>query len=446
MYFDGASHREGAGAGVVFLTPEGDVLPYAFTLTQLCSNNEAEYQALKLGLKMAVDMKQLLLEVYEDSKLIINQLLNIYEVRKPELVPYYNYATRMIGWLGGVTLEHVSRTKNRQADALAKLASSLALPDVEARISICQRWVIPPHFDDEYNDKIEANAILVFEIEKEDWRQSLIDYLQYRKLPENPHRRTDIRRRAPRFIYYNSTLYRHSFEGLLLRCLGENEAIQALEEAHSSICGAHQLGPKLHFRIKRMGYYWPTMVKDYLEFAKKCQACQFHANFIYQPPEPLHQTVASWPFDAWGLDVVGPLPKSSAGHLYNLAATDYFSKWAKVVPLREVKKETVVEFISNGLAEAFNKILENLLKKVVAKSKRDWHERIGEALWAYRTTYRTSTQATPYSLVYGVEVVLPLERQISSLRIVIQEDLTQEENARLRLEELEALDENRLKA
>ena len=42
MYFDGASHREGAGAGIVFLTPEGDVLPYAFTLTQLRSNNEAE--------------------------------------------------------------------------------------------------------------------------------------------------------------------------------------------------------------------------------------------------------------------------------------------------------------------------------------------------------------------------------------------------------------------
>ncbi|XP_057461067.1 uncharacterized protein LOC130751463 [Actinidia eriantha] len=247
MYFDGASHREGAGTGVVFLTPEGDVLPYAFTLTQLCSNNEAEYQALILRLEMAVDMKQLRLEVYGDSKLIINQLLNIYEVKKPEIVPYYNYATRMIGWLGGVTLEHVSRTKNRQADALAKLASSLALPDVEARISIYQRWVIPPHFDDEYNNKIKVNAISVFEIEKEDWRQSLIDYLQHGKLPENPHRRTDIRRRAPRFIYYNSTLYRRSFEELLLRCLGENEATHALEEAHSGICGAHQSGPKFHF-------------------------------------------------------------------------------------------------------------------------------------------------------------------------------------------------------
>ncbi|KAL0458779.1 UNVERIFIED_CONTAM: hypothetical protein Slati_0505100 [Sesamum latifolium] len=72
-----------------------------------------------------------------------------------------------------------------------------------------------------------------------------------------------------------------------------------MEEAHSGVCGAHQSGPKLHFRIKRMGYYWPTMVKDCIDYAKRCQACQFHANLIHQPPEPLHPTVASWPFDAW---------------------------------------------------------------------------------------------------------------------------------------------------
>ena len=196
---------------------------------------------------MVVDMKQLQLEVYMDSKLIINQFLNIYEVRNPELVPYYNYATRMIGWLVGVTLEHVSRKKNRQAYALVKLAASFALPYMEAQIPICQRWVIPLHFDDEYNDEIEANAILMFEIEKEDWWQSLINYLQHGKLPENPHRKIDIRRRAPCFIYYNGTLYRRFFKELLLRCFGENEDIQALEKAHSGICSIHQSGPKLHF-------------------------------------------------------------------------------------------------------------------------------------------------------------------------------------------------------
>ncbi|XP_071939174.1 uncharacterized protein [Coffea arabica] len=98
----------------------------------------------------------------------------------------------------------------------------------------------------------------------------------------------------------------------------------------------------------------------------------------------------------------------------------------------------------NGLAETFNKTLYNLLKKIVNKSKNDWHIRIGETLWAYRTTFQTPMQATPYALVYGVEAVLPLKCQIPSLKITIQEGLTEKDNVRLRLEGLEALDEKRL--
>ncbi|KAL0444085.1 UNVERIFIED_CONTAM: hypothetical protein Slati_2131200 [Sesamum latifolium] len=147
--------------------------------------------------------------------------------------------------------------------------------------------------------------------------------------------------------------------------------------------------------------------------------------FDHHTPNSLHPTVASWPFDAWGLDVVGPMTKSSGGHLYILAATYYFSKWAEAVLLKEVKKENVVDFIRTNIIYRYG--VPSLLKKVMAKSKRDWHERIGEALWAYRTIVRTPTQSTPYALVYGVETVLPLEQQIPSLRIAIQEGLTKEE-------------------
>ncbi|XP_049350317.1 uncharacterized protein LOC125814913 [Solanum verrucosum] len=290
MYFDGASYREGAGAGVIFVTSREEILPYSFTLSQCCSNNVAEYQALILGLEMAVDMKQLQLQVFGDSELVINQLLG--------------------------------RKENKKVDALAALASTLTLPD-QAQITICQKWIVPPDMDEE--SKFE-HFVAVLQAEIVDWRHALIDYLCYNILPEDPKKRTEIRRRAPRFLYYKDTLYRRSFEGVLLRCLGEEEAIQDMQEAHSGVCGSHQFGPKLHFHIKRMGYYWPTMVKDCLDYARRCQACQFHANFMHQPPDVLHPTIVSWPFDAWGLDVVGPLPKSSGCHLYILAATDYFSK------------------------------------------------------------------------------------------------------------------------
>jgi len=76
--------------------------------------------------------------------------------------------------------------------------------------------------------------------------------------------------------------------------------------------------------------------------------------------------------------------------------------------------------VANGLAEAFNKTIGKLLKKFVSKSQRDWDDKLGECLWAYRTTVRTSTKATPFSMVHGCEIVLPLEIQIPSLRVALQ--------------------------
>ncbi|KAL0416097.1 UNVERIFIED_CONTAM: hypothetical protein Slati_3441600 [Sesamum latifolium] len=230
MYFDGASHKEGAGAGVVSVTFEGEVLPYSFTLTQNCSNNMAEYQALIFELEMAVDTKQRHLKVYGDSQLVINQLLGLYEVKKPELLPYHNYTKRLMGWLGDVELEYLPRRDNKQADALAKLASILSMIDKEARIPICKSWIIPSIFSDDEDDMFqeEENHVMeVFEIEEEDWRQPLVDYLKYGKLPSDQRQRTDIRWRATCFIYYKGTLYRRSFEGIFLRCLSDDEKDQA---------------------------------------------------------------------------------------------------------------------------------------------------------------------------------------------------------------------------
>ncbi|GAA0185203.1 hypothetical protein LIER_32491 [Lithospermum erythrorhizon] len=183
----------------------------------------------------------------------------------------------------------------------------------------------------------------------DDRRQPIIDYLQQRKLPDDVRKKIDIPRKDPRFVYFNDTLFRRSFGKVLLRCLSSTETAQAMNEAHSGVCGAHQSGAKLHFQIKRMRYYWPTMIKDYIEYPQSCQPCQFHANFIHQPPEPLHPIMVSWPFNAWGLDMVRPIPKSTEGHVYILATTDYFSKWAEIVPLLSGKKEEVADFIKSNL-------------------------------------------------------------------------------------------------
>ena len=95
---------------------------------------------------------------------------------------------------------------------------------------------------------------------------------------------------------------------------------------------------------------WGTAGPQWLRIVWSMQkGANLVATFINQPLKPLHPTVASWPFDGCGLDATGPLPKSSRGHSYILAGTDYFSKWAKVVPLATVNKQTMVNFICNNI-------------------------------------------------------------------------------------------------
>ncbi|KAL4183193.1 hypothetical protein AMTRI_Chr11g96980 [Amborella trichopoda] len=79
-----------------------------------------------------------------------------------------------------------------------------------------------------------------------------------------------------------------------------------------------------------------------------------HSSLVPQPPEPLHPTVASWPFSQWGMDIVGPIdPPSTMGYVFILVATYYFSKWAEVVPLKQVLGIVVAYFFRHHIIYRF---------------------------------------------------------------------------------------------
>lgn len=63
-------------------------------------------------------------------------------------------------------------------------------------------------------------------------------------------------------------------------------------EVHSGVCDAHQSGPKMRVKLKQMGYYWPTMVQNCMDYVKHCNICQIYGDYM---PNPLRPTVASWP-------------------------------------------------------------------------------------------------------------------------------------------------------
>ena len=80
----------------------------------------------------------------------------------------------------------------------------------------------------------------------------------------------------------------------------------------------------------------------------------------------------------------------------------------------------------NGAVEAANKNIKRIVEKM-AETYKDWHEKLFFALHAYRPSVRTSTGATPFSLVYGMEAVLPIEVEIPSLRVLMETKLEEAE-------------------
>ncbi|XP_070041194.1 uncharacterized protein [Nicotiana tomentosiformis] len=214
MFFDGSARRNSMGECVVLISPERPVFPFSLVLGETCSNNAAEYQALIIGLDMALDMKIQQLKIYDDSKLIINQLLGCYEVKKEDRLPYHQHASSLLERFDQVFLNHVPREENHKADALDNLATTMALGENEStKVYVCHQWVVPRLLVLQIN---ESHHTFVRVIEEEDWRQPLIEYLEHGKLPEDPRQRTDIKQREPRFIFYKGTLFCRSFEGTIL--------------------------------------------------------------------------------------------------------------------------------------------------------------------------------------------------------------------------------------
>lgn len=123
-----------------------------------------------------------------------------------------------------------------------------------------------------------------------------------------------------------------------------------LQEIHNGMCGCQQPRSKLWDRLPRMGYYWPRLITNTITYAKRYHACQIRVDYLHQLLENLHPMTASWPFKAWGIDVVGPITLcSSKDYRYILAIIGYFSKWSKAMALKEVKISVVVKFIKKPL-------------------------------------------------------------------------------------------------
>ena len=126
MYFDGSLKIDGGGAGVLFIYPKGEQLKYVFQILFKVSNNEAEYEALLHGLRLAVSLGIKRLLVYGDSLLVVQQVNKEWDVNKDTMDAYVAEIRKLENKFSGLEIHHIDRNNNVGADVLSKLESTRA--------------------------------------------------------------------------------------------------------------------------------------------------------------------------------------------------------------------------------------------------------------------------------------------------------------------------------
>jgi hypothetical protein len=141
---------------------------------------------------------------------------------------------------------------------------------------------------------------------------------------------------------------------VLLKCLSEQQAKEAVREVYNGICGAHQSAHKMKWLLRRAGFYWSTMVDDCIKYQKGCEACQRFKNIQLAHAGVMNSIVKPWPFRGWGLDFIGEIhPRSSKSLRFILVATDYFTKWTEAVLLRNMTHQEVISFVQEHIIYRF---------------------------------------------------------------------------------------------
>ncbi|GKA36560.1 reverse transcriptase domain-containing protein [Tanacetum coccineum] len=256
------------------------------------------------------------------------------------------------------------------------------------------------------------------------------------------------------YFWDDPYLFRICADQMIRRCVHGQEAVDILTACHNGPTGGHHGANYTAKKVFDSGFYWPTIYRDAHDLVTRCDACQRQGKISQKDEMPQNAIQVCEIFDVWGIDFMGPFP-SSRGNKYILVAVDYLSKWveAKALPTNDAR--VVVKFLkslfarfgtpraiisdrgthfcndqfakvmlkygvthrlstayhpqTSGQVEVSNRGLKRILERTVGENRASWSDKLDDALWAFRTAFKTPIGCTPYKLVYGKACHLPIE-------------------------------------
>ncbi|GKC56992.1 reverse transcriptase domain-containing protein [Tanacetum coccineum] len=153
-------------------------------------------------------------------------------------------------------------------------------------------------------------------------------------LPAETEKARAIRRKSGRYDVVNGILYKKSYLGPWLRCMGPLQANYVLREIHEGSCSMHAGTRSVVAKAIQTGYYWPIMHANARKLISECQDCQVYRPVPRSPQQKLTPIMSPWPFYKWGIDIAGPFSEGPDKVKFLIVAMDYFTKWIKAKPVK----------------------------------------------------------------------------------------------------------------
>ncbi|MCO5605822.1 hypothetical protein L7F22_060006 [Adiantum nelumboides] len=385
------------------------------------------------------------LMVKGDALLIVKQILGIWACKNERLREKVQAIRRLFNQFEEVQLYHIPRKQNEVADLLAQKA--VACDESEVQVILAATAIKQPRYQG-----MESLAPIVSYILEGEFPQSFTK-AQKQRLME----------KASSYLFLEGALYQRGKNQVCRRIPTVEEIPSILEGLHEEACGGHFAQELTAKKILLSGYVWPSLHIDVQHWCKSCHNCQVNGN-KHLLHDPRQLVLANGPFEKWGIDAMGPLPRTKNGKLYILVAIDYMTRWVEAQSVTRVNEKTVSRFVythiccrfgtpleivsdnglgfrkglltevskelhilhrhstpyypqSNGLVEKANGIIAGIIRKMVKNKTKLWDDFLDGALWAYRTTYKEATEFTPFHLVYGQEALQPIELNIPTMRL-----------------------------